>query len=518
MAIVNSVINWINYKRIYEIDLYREHAKEIQLEVLFTLLKEAKATLWGEMYDYSNLRSWEEYQNIVPISRYEAIEPIISRMIQGEKNILWPGLMRWFAKSSGTTNAKSKFIPVSKESLNDCHFRGGKDVLAIYYRNYPEASLLSGKSLTLGGSHQNVNLSSNNNAYYGDLSAIMIENLPFWTDFHRTPSTEIALIPEFEEKIAQITKTAINENVTSLAGVPSWFLVLLRYILDYTGKKNILEVWPNLELFIHGGISFDPYRKQYQRIIPSGKMNYMETYNASEGFFAIQDDPTCSDMLLMLDYGIFYEFIPALNVNDEKLTAIPLWEVKTDVNYAIIISTNGGLWRYMIGDTVMFSSVNPYKLRITGRTKHFINAFGEELIIDNAEKAIKEACKITGAVISDYTAGPVFMSETNKKGAHQWLIEFDSNPSDLNQFIEILDRTLREHNSDYDAKRYHNATLEMPHILSVAKGTFHTWMRERGKIGGQNKVPRLSNNRIYLEELIVINNTLSVNTDHNLHC
>ncbi len=506
MAIVNSFINWINYKRIYEIDLYREHAREIQEEMLFNLLNTAKSTEWGEKYDYTNTRSWEVFKDKVPVSRYETIEPYINRMIAGEKNVLWPGVMKWFAKSSGTTNAKSKFIPVSRESLDDCHFRGGKDVLAIYYRNYPDASLLSGKSLTLGGSHQVANMS--NNAYYGDLSAIMIENLPFWTDFHRTPPTEIALIPEFEEKIAQITKTAINDNVTSLAGVPSWFLVLLRYILEYTGKSNILEVWPNLELFIHGGISFDPYREQYKRIIPSEKMNYMETYNASEGFFAIQDDPESSDMLLMLDYGIFYEFIPACNADDEHPATIPIWKVETGVNYAMVISTNGGLWRYMIGDTVMFTTKDPYKLRITGRTKHFINAFGEEIIIDNAERAIKEACECTGAIISDYTAGPIFMSECQKKGAHQWLIEFDTPPDDLEKFTTILDLKLQELNSDYEAKRHKNATLERPHVLAVASGTFLQWMRERGKVGGQNKVPRLSNNRDYLEGLLRINETL----------
>ena len=501
MAIVNSIINWINYKRIYEIDLYREHAREIQEEVLFNLLNTAKGTEWGEKYDYANIKSWDGYKERVPVSRYETIEPLINRMIQGDRNVLWPGTMKWFAKSSGTTNAKSKFIPVSKESLDDCHFRGGKDVLAIYYRNYPDASLLSGKSLTLGGSHQ---MNMSNKAYYGDLSAIMIENLPFWTDFHRTPPTEIALIPEFEEKIAMITKTAINENVTSLAGVPSWFLVLLRYILQYTGKSNILDVWPNLELFIHGGIAFDPYREQYKRIIPSANMNYMETYNASEGFFAIQDDPASPDMLLMLDYGVFYEFIPACNADDEHPETIPLWKVETGVNYAMVISTNGGLWRYMIGDTVTFASKDPYKLRITGRTKHFINAFGEEVIIDNAERAIKEACSVTGAIINDYTAGPVFMSESQAKGAHQWLIEFDTLPDDLAKFTKVLDLKLQELNSDYEAKRHKNATLELPHVLAVANGTFMQWMRERGKVGGQNKVPRLSNNREYLDQLLLI--------------
>jgi hypothetical protein len=506
MPILNSIINWINYKRIYEIDLYREHAREIQEEILFNLLNKAKNTEWGKKYGYVDTKYWNQYRERVPISRYEQIEPYIQRMIIGENNILWPGEMKWFAKSSGTTNAKSKFIPVSKDSLDLCHFRGGKDVIAIYYRNFPEASLHSGKSLTLGGSHQINNLSTN--SYYGDLSAIMIENLPFWTDFHRTPPTEIALIEEFDEKIRQITKTSIQENVTSFAGVPSWLLVLLNYVLEYTGKSNILEVWPNLELFIHGGISFDPYTEQYKKLVPSKKMHYMETYNASEGFFAIQDNPASKDLLLMLDYGIFFEFVPLSEAGNEFPDTLPIWEVETGINYAMIISTNGGLWRYMIGDTIMFTSKNPYKLRITGRTKHFINAFGEEIIIDNADKAINRACTSTGAIISEYTAGPVFMSESQKKGAHQWLIEFTVKPDDPEKFTDILDLTLQELNSDYEAKRHNNATLERPHILSVAAGTFIQWMRQRGKMGGQNKVPRLSNTREYLDDLIRINASL----------
>lgn len=506
MAILNSIINWINYKRIYEIDLYRNHAREIQEEVLFNLLNTAKNTEWGKNFGYGDTKNWNQFKERVPVCRYEQIEPYIHRMVMGEKNILWPGEMKWFAKSSGTTNAKSKFIPVSKDSLDQCHFRGGKDVLAIYYRNFPNTSILSGKSLTLGGSHQANNLS--NRSYYGDLSAIMIENLPFWTDFHRTPPTEIALIEEFEEKIKQITKTAINENVTSFAGVPSWLLVLLNYVIEYTGKSNVLEVWPNLELFVHGGICFDPYREQYKRLVPSSKMRYMETYNASEGFFAIQDNPASQDMLLMIDYGVFFEFIPLNQIEAEYPVALPIWEVETGVNYAMVISTNGGLWRYMIGDTVMFTSKNPYKLRITGRTKHFINAFGEEIIIDNAERAINQACAATGAVITEYTAGPVFMTDSQKKGAHQWLIEFATMPDCIGKFTDILDLKLQELNSDYEAKRHNSATLERPHIIPVASGTFSQWMRERGKIGGQNKVPRLSNSREYLDELILINDNL----------
>lgn len=506
MAIINSIINWINYKRIYQIELYREHARDIQEELLFDLLGSAMNCEWGKKYDYESMASLKDFQQRVPISTYEEIEPFISQMIEGKKNVLWPGEIRWFAKSSGTTNAKSKFIPVSKESLDECHFQGGKDVLAIYYKNYPETRLLSGKSLTLGGSHR-VN-SMNNNSYYGDLSAIMIENLPFWTDFHRTPPTEIALIEQFEKKIEEIAKTTVNENVTSFAGVPSWNLVLMKYILDYTGKSNLLEVWPNLEVFIHGGIAFEPYREQFRKLIPSDKMHYMETYNASEGFFAIQDDPSSPDMLLMLDYGVFYEFIPVSELDSSQPRAIPLWEVETGVNYAIIISTNGGLWRYMIGDTVMFTKKNPYKLRITGRTKQFINAFGEELIVDNAERALLAASGATGAVISEYSAGPVFMSDSSSKGSHEWLVEFEKEPDDLDRFVGVLDLKLQELNSDYEAKRYKSSTLNRPTVVVAAKGTFHEWMRERGKLGGQNKVPRLSNDREYLDELLLVNDKL----------
>ncbi len=502
MTIVNSIINWINYKRIYQIELYREHAKEIQVELLFDLLGSAENCEWGKKYQYESIASLKDFQQRVPISTYEKIEPFITQMIEGKKNVLWPGDIKWFAKSSGTTNAKSKFIPVSKESLDECHFQGAKDVLAIYYNNFPETRVLSGKSLTLGGSHRVSSM--NSNCFYGDLSAIMIENLPFWTDFHRTPPTEIALIEQFEKKIEEIARTSIHENVTSFAGVPSWNLVLMKYILECTGKSNLLEVWPNLEVFIHGGIAFEPYREQFKKLIPSEKMNYMETYNASEGFFAIQDDPASPDMLLMLDYGIFFEFIPMDELNSETPRAFPVWEVETGINYAIVISTNGGLWRYMIGDTVVFTSKNPYKLRITGRTKQFINAFGEEIIVDNAERALKAACCETCAVITEYSAGPIFMSDTAKKGSHEWIIEFEKEPDSPEKFTDILDRRLQELNSDYEAKRFKSVTLDRPTVVVVPKGTFLQWLREKGKMGGQNKVPRLSNDREFLDELLFI--------------
>ena len=434
---------------------------------------------------------------------YDDIKPYIDRLREGERDIFWPGEVRWFAKSSGTTSNKSKFIPVTQAALEDCHIRGPKDVFALYIKNNPESKVLKGKMLTLGGSHSINNIS--NNSYFGDLSAILLENVPFWSDFIRTPSTEIALIEEFEEKIEKIIETALDKNVTSFAGVPSWYLVLMKRVLEKSGKSNILEVWPNLEVFAHGGINFDPYREQYNKLIPSSQMHYMETYNASEGFFAIQDNPNHDDMLLMLDYGIFYEFIPMKDWGKPNPQALVLEEVELYENYAIVISTNAGLWRYIIGDTVKFTSKYPFKIKITGRTKHFINAFGEEVIIDNADKAVQIACKHTGAVINEYTAGPIFMGD-NQKGAHQWIIEFETGPDDIEHFTSVLDNALKTLNSDYEAKRHKNLTLELPHIIVAPKGTFFEWMKRRGKIGGQNKIPRLSNNREYLDDLIKLIN------------
>lgn len=499
MPLINSVVNWLNYKRIYQIDLYSRHPIDIQQEQLFQLLDLSRNTEFGKMYQFESVQTVGEFQRRLPLQGYEEIKPWVERLRAGEKNLLWPGEVRWFAKSSGTTNDKSKFIPVTKESLESCHFRGGKDVLALYMRNYPESRIFTGKSLTLGGSHAINNFS--NNSFYGDLSAILIENIPFWTQFIRIPSTEIALIPEFEEKIDKIIETSLNENVTSFAGVPSWYLVLLKRILEKTGSKSILEIWPNLELFIHGGINFDPYREQYRKIIPSAQMHYMETYNASEGFFAIQDNPSQHDMLLMLDLGVFYEFIPMKEWGTDSPRVVTLDGVNTEENYAIVISTNGGLWRYIIGDTVRFTSLNPYKIRITGRTRHFINAFGEELIVDNAEQALKIACEREHAIIQEYTAGPVFMSE-GEQGAHQWIIEFEKEPSSPEHFMTLLDTALKTLNSDYEAKRHKNMTLSMPQLVIAPPGTFYAWMKNRGKTGGQNKIPRLANDRLYLDQLL----------------
>lgn len=505
MQLINSLVNWVNVKRMYQIDIFKQHPCDIQQEQLFKLLNKSKATEWGKKYHYSSIKSIKEYQNRVPVQTYEDIKPYIDRLFKGEKDVLYPGTIKWFAKSSGTTSEKSKFIPVSKEALEECHFRGGKDVLAIYTANFPETGVFSGKGLTLGGSQQINKI--NNKSFYGDLSAILIDNLPFWANFIKSPSQDIALLSEWEEKLEKITNATIKENITNINGVPSWMMVLLKYILKKTGKNNILEIWPNMELFNHGGVSFEPYRAQFKKLLPSDQVNYMETYNASEGFFAIQDIPDSTELLLMLDYGIFYEFIPMDQLEEEYPRALSIGEVEKDKNYAMVISTTGGLWRYKIGDTVKFTSLYPHKIEISGRTKHFINAFGEEVIIDNAEKALKTACDKTGALIKEYTAAPVYM-DTESKGKHEWLIEFEKEPSDMEYFTTMLDNALKSVNSDYEAKRYKNITLTLPIVHKGKLGLFYLWMKKRGKLGGQNKVPRLSNNRKYIDDLIELNNQI----------
>jgi len=499
MPIISSIINWVNTKRLHQIDLFRKYPIDVQRETLFKLLDEAKDTWIGKEFGFSEIQSFSEFQEKVPVRNYEAYKPLISRVMEGEQNLFWPSEIKWFAKSSGTTSDKSKFIPVSWESLEDCHFRGGKDILAIYSQNYPDNKLFTGKGLTLGGSHQ-IN-SFSNQSYYGDLSAIIIENLPFWADFIRTPGKDVALMDEWEEKLEEITKQTLRDKVTSLTGVPSWNLVLIKHVLDYTGKKNLLEVWPNLELFTHGGVSFTPYREQFRKLIPSDQMHYLEVYNASEGHFALQDEPDKDDMLLMLDYGIFFEFIPVGKIGDPHPPALTVGEVVPGENYAIVISTNSGLWRYLIGDTVVFTSTFPHKLKISGRTKHFMNAFGEEVIIENAEKALSISCAKTNAVISEYTAAPIYMGDEGK-GSHEWLIEFEKAPTDLDYFTSMLDNALCSINSDYEAKRYKSITLVMPTVRNLPKGTFYNWLSIKGKLGGQHKVPRLSNNRLIVDEVL----------------
>jgi len=500
MPWINSIVSWLNTKRLHQIDLSMKYPFDVQRETFFKLIEKAEDTEWGKKYGYRSIKSFEDFQKRVPVQDYEDIKKFIIRLRQGEKNLLWPGTIKWFAKSSGTTGDKSKFIPVSTDALEDCHFRGGRDVLAFYTNRFPETKIFMGKGLTLGGSHQINNFS--NESYYGDLSAILIQNLPFWVEFIRTPKTSVALMDKWEEKIEKVAEETIRENVTSIAGVPSWTLVLLKHILEKTGKKNLLEIWPELELFNHGGVSFTPYREQFKKLIPSDKMNYLETYNASEGFFALQNDLNDEGLLLMLDYGIFYEFMPLEELGKKNPKVVTIEDIELEKNYAIIITTNAGLWRYMIGDTVKFTSKNPYKIKITGRTKHFMNAFGEEVIIDNAERAIEIACEKTGAIINEYTAAPVYMGE-NRKGTHEWLFEFEKEPQDLDYFLTLLDNALQSVNSDYEAKRYKDITLVKPLIHSMPKDTFFNWLKDRGKLGGQNKIPRLSNDRKYVDELLL---------------
>lgn len=504
MEFLNSIISWIIKKRLHQIELFRKYPCDVQRELLSRLIEAAKDTEWGKKYDYASLRTVGDFKNRVPLQDYDTIKSYILRMKQGEQNLLWPTEIKWFAKSSGTTSDKSKFIPVSKESLEDCHYKGGKDMLAMYLDNRPESRLFSGKGLIVGGANQINPFASD--SYYGDLSAIIIKNLPFWAEYLRTPDLSIALMSEWEEKLEKMARSTILEDVSNISGVPSWTLVLLKRILEITGKKNIHEVWPNLELYIHGGVNFTPYREQFKKFIPSVKMNYMETYNASEGFFGIQDDLNKGDMLLMLDYGIYYEFLPMsdfdANPSSEKNNkTLSLEEVQLNTNYALIISTNAGLWRYTIGDTIRFTSLNPFKIQITGRTKSFINAFGEELIRDNAEKALEAACRTTGAVIREYTAAPIFMDERGQ-GGHEWLIEFESAPGDMKRFSELLDEKLKEVNSDYEAKRHKDLALRPPLVRLLPEGTFYSWMKKRGKLGGQNKIQRLSNDRKIVDDIL----------------
>lgn len=500
MAFINTILGLFTQKRLAQIDYFKANPLKVQRECLQELLSRAAATEYGQKYDFSSILTTEQYKERLPIVHYEDISGYVRRMMEGENNILWPEEVEWFAKSSGTTDAKSKFIPVSPSSLEDCHFRGGKDVIAIFNRLYPDAGVFSGKTLALGGSSEVSK--TNNNCQYGDLSAILISNTPFWVNRMKTPEASIMLMNNWEEKIEKICETTIKEDVRCLAGVPSWFLTVINKILERTGKANLHEVWPNLELFIHGGISFTPYREQYNRLLPDPKMKYLETYNASEGFFGLQDDPNDSSMLLMLDYGVYYEFMPTSELGKSNPRTVLLEDVKTGVNYALIISTNSGLWRYMIGDTIQFTSTKPYKFKITGRTKLFINAFGEEVIIDNATEALNFACRETGADVYEFTAAPIFMGE-GKRGAHEWLIEFKNPPADIEQFAELLDNQIQKLNSDYEAKRM--LSLERLHIQIARPNLFNDWLKEKGKLGGQHKVPRLWNDRTHIDELLSMN-------------
>jgi len=500
MELINSVLSWLMKKRIHQIGLFMKYPAEVQLDWFKKLIQAGKDTEWGKKYDYASINSVETYKERVPISTYDSLKPYIERLRKGEQRILWPTDIKLFAKSSGTTSDKSKFIPVSLESLEECHYKGGKDMLSIYCNNYPETSMFAGRGLAMGGSHRISEI--NNEVYYdGDLSALIIQNLPFWAEFIRVPKRKLALLDEWETKIDKMAHATINRNVTSLSGVPSWTLLLLKKVLEVTKSDTILDVWPKLEVFFHGGVNFAPYLEQFQQLIPSTEMNYMDTYSASEGFFGIQDNKEPGELLLMLDYGIYYEFLPMNEINKDHPKTLSLDEVSTGVNYALVISTNAGLWRYLIGDTIEFTSLNPYRISITGRTKSFINAVGEELIIDNAEKALAIANNKCHAVINEYTAAPVYF-EANNNAAHEWLIEFDSAPENLEYFTETLDNALKSVNSDYEAKRYKDMVLRKPLVRIAPQDTFYKWLKHKGKLGGQNKVPRLSNDRKHIDEII----------------
>lgn len=501
MEILNSILTWVMKKRIHDIELFIKYPHDVQHELFKKLLSEARNTEFGKKYGFRDITSYQQYRERVPVHAYEDLFPYIERLMRGEQNILWPSEITWFAKSSGTTNARSKFIPVSTEALEDCHFKGGKDLISIYVNNFPDTRIFTGKGLTIGGSHQINEFDANANSFYGDVSAVIMKNLPFWAQLIRTPKLDVALMDKWEEKIEKMAAVTAEENVTNLVGVPTWTILLIQKVLELRQKTNILEIWPNLEVFFHGAVSFTPYRELFKNLIPNAGMNYVETYNASEGFFGIQDQKDSDELLLMLDYGIFYEFIPFEELEKDNPRTVTLDQVETGKNYAMLISTNAGLWRYHIGDTVKFTSTSPYRIKISGRTRHFINAFGEELIIENAETAITEACKKTAAIIDNFTAAPIYFDE-GKKGGHEWIIEFKRPPADLDEFTMLLDEKLREVNSDYDAKRYKDMALLPPMIHSVKEGTFYAWMKKRGKLGGQNKVPRLSNNREHVEDLL----------------
>ena len=501
ITLFNSIASWLLKKRYHQIELFLKYPEEVQEEVLLQLLEFAEDTEVGRKYEFDSIESYNTFKERLPIVSYEEIEPIIERTRKGEQNLFWPTKVKLFAKSSGTTNAKSKFIPVSSEALEDCHYKSSKDLLCLYLNNNENSQLFTGKSLRLGGSKE---LYEDNGSFFGDLSAILIDNMPLWAEYSSTPSNKVSLMSEWESKLMAIIHESVQENVTSLAGVPSWMLVLMNKVLEETGKENLFQVWENLEVYFHGGVNFNPYKEQYKKILPNDNFRYYEIYNASEGFFAIQDRNNEEDLLLMLDYGIFYEFIPMDVYGTIKQEAIPLWEIEVGKNYAIIITTNSGLWRYKIGDTVRFTSKSPYRIKVTGRTKHHINVFGEELIIENAEEALKIACAKTEAEIMDYTAGPIFMVD-KEKGAHEWIMEFRTLPKDFNSFINVFDNALKSLNSDYEAKRLNNITLNLPLVHIARKNLFYDWLKANNKLGGQHKIPRLSNKRDYLEELLQMN-------------
>lgn len=502
MDILTQTISLFFRRRQAEIERFGQEVELIQQKQLSMLIKKARDTEWGLSHDFRGIRSYLDFCQRLPLQNYDDIKPYVMRMINGERNVLWPSVVKWFAKSSGTTNDKSKFLPVTPDLLKGCHYQGGFDSVAIYLRNNPRSHFFSKKGLILGGSHSPSSL--NAQAHQGDLSAVLLQNLNPLVNLMRVPKKSIILMDEWESKIKAIVKETWCKDVNSLSGVPSWMLVLIKAVLKRAGKEYLTDVWPNLEVFFHGGISFEPYREQYKSLIPSDKMHYMETYNASEGFFGLQDDPNDKSLLMMLDYGVFYEFIPMSEVGKEHPLVVPLADVEIGKNYAMVITTSGGLWRYQIGDTVRFTSLFPHKFIISGRTKHFINAFGEELMVDNTDKAIAMTCLQTEAKVKEYTAAPLFILD-KAKGRHQWFIEFDKRPCSLDEFASLLDQNLQKLNSDYEAKRYKEISLQPLEVIEAHEGAFYEWLKRKGKLGGQHKIPRLSNDRALIDELLLIN-------------
>lgn len=498
---VNTIASWILKKRIHQIELFLKYPIDVQLELLNSLVFANENTEYGKLYDFKSIKNYQSFAERIPLVTYEELEPMIEKTRLGNQKTLWYEPVKWFAKSSGTTNAKSKFIPVSTDALENCHYKAGKDLLCMYLNNNENSDLFSGKSLRLGGSKE---IYEQNNTFFGDLSAILIDNMPFWAEYSSTPSSKTSLMSNWEEKLIAIINETKVENVTSLAGVPSWMLVLLNKILENTQKSNLLEIWPNLEVYFHGGVSFLPYKDQYQKLIPNKDFKYYEIYNASEGFFAIQDQNFSDELLLMLDYGIFYEFIPMNTFGTSNQKVIPLSEVDLHQNYALVITTNSGLWRYIIGDTIKFTSIAPFRIKVTGRTKHFINVFGEELMIENTDTAISKTCAATQSEIIDYTVAPIFM-DGKQKGSHEWIVEFKTEPENIEKFADLLDFNIQQLNSDYEAKRSNNMTLNRLTLHKAQPNLFYNWLKNIDKLGGQNKIPRLSNERNYLEELLKMN-------------
>ncbi len=504
MTLINSIASWLMKKRMHQIELFIKYPIDVQMEWMHSLVRDASNTEFGKQHNFSSIKTYNDFRNNIPVNDYETLKPWIERTRKGEQHLLWQSEIKWFAKSSGTTD-KSKFIPVSAESLDGCHYNAGRDMVTLHCYNNPHTQLFTGKNLALGGSFKEDHF-GNHHSFHGDVSAIIIQNLPMWADFFRAPDVSIALMDEWESKLERIAETMMNENVTSIAGVPSWMLVLMKRIMEKKGAKTMSEVWPNMEVYFHGGVSFAPYKEQFQKLFDNGKTNYLQLYNASEGFFGIQDQLKSDEMLLMLDYGIFYEFIELDDWQNKDFSRVmSLDDVKVNVDYAMIITTNAGLWRYELGDVIHFTSTNPYRFKISGRTKQHINVFGEELMVHNADNAIAAACEKTYALVKDYTVAPVFME--NNAGAHEWLIEFDKEPNNFEFFCALLDESLKKQNSDYEAKRYNNFVLHFPKVNKMPHDTFYNWLKTNNKLGGQYKVPRLSNNRKILEEILDMQNT-----------